>query len=400
MPKRKPQGWPKLMVTRRLKRGAISYYWAAPTWATKAGCPVRGEALGTDYATAKQRCDDVLNRQFDSWRTRGRSGQVPPQARTGSFDWLVGIYKTSPKYTDLQEKTRRSYDAVLNLISGHNLKDGRTFGSLSLASITPGIADRLAAKLRMKPNGGERPRTVKLAMTAAQRAWNVAWRDKSEQIPATNPFAKMGLSHNAKATRPVTHEELVRFVEAADHAGEPSLGTAAMIAFYWLQREIDILTRLSWTHYRPANMPDIVRIFHHKTGELVDCPLRDDDGTVLWPEMVERLDNAAKRGTLIVMRLDRRRNIHLRWEEDYFRHRVAAVRTAAGIDPECKFMGLRHGGNTEGADAGLSDAQLRALSGHKTAAMVKLYAKETMKQRKAGARKRLNERTNQGDLSK
>ena len=77
---------------------------------------------------------------------------------------------------------------------------------------------------------------------------------------------------------------------------------------------------------------------------------------------------------------------------------MADIRTAAGIDPAAKFMGLRHGGNT--ADADLTDAQLRALSGHKTASMTVLYAKQTMKQRREGARKRLEARTKGENLSK
>jgi hypothetical protein len=86
-----------------------------------------------------------------------------------------------------------------------------------------------------------------------------------------------------------------------------------------------------------------------------EMPLYDVDGTALWPELMERLDSAPRRGTLIVMRdkPDRKRKSYLPWKEDYFRHRVS----------------LRHGGNTEGADAGLSDAQLRALSGHKMIAV-------------------------------
>ena len=205
----------------------------------------------------------------------------------------------------------------------------------------------------------------------------------------------MGLSHKAKPTRPVAHAELVRFVAAADAASEPSLGTAAMIAFFWLQRETDIIGRLLWNHYRPAENPDIVRIFHFKNRELIDLPLVDDDGTELWPELTARLDKASKNGTLIITRdkPDPKRKVHLPWTEHHFRHRVAAIRAAAGIDSEVKFMGLRHGGNTEGADAELSDAQLRALSGHKTPAMIHLYAQQTMKQRKAGARKRLESRT-------
>jgi hypothetical protein len=158
----------------------------------------------------------------------------------------------------------------------------------------------------------------------------------------------------------------------------------------------DIIGRLSWVqHYRPADNPNVARIYHHKTRELVEMPLYDEDDTILWPEMMERLDGAARRGSLIVMRdkIDRKRKIHLPWKEDYFRHRVAEIRTAAGIDQAAKFMGLRHGGNTEGADADLTDAQLRALSGHKTASMTALYAKQTMKQRREGARKRLAART-------
>jgi hypothetical protein len=301
----------------------------------------------------------------------------------------------------MPRRTRRSYDAVLRLVAEHELKDGRRFGVLTLASITPGVADRLFVKLKQRQGGGERVRTAVLAMRVCQRAWNIACRDQPDRVPPINPFEKMGLRYKPKATRPVTHDELVRFVAVADATGEYSLGTAAMIAFYWLQRETDILNRLSWIHYRPADAPGIARIFHHKTGELIDIPLFDDDGTALWPELMERLDSAPRRGTLIVIRekVDRRRKTYLQWKEDYFRHCFAKIRTAARIDPEAKFMGLRHGGNTEGANAELTDAQLRALSGHRSATMTVTYARETMKQRRLGARKRLAERTKKGALS-
>lgn len=118
-------------------------------------------------------------------------------------------------------------------------------------------------------------------------------------------------------------------------------------------------------------------------------------------ELTERLDSTERRGTLIVMRdkPDHRRKIHLPWNEHTFRHRVAKIRTLAGIDPAAKFMGLRHGGNIEGADAGLSDAQLRALSGHRTTAALLRYAQTTSKQRRVAARKRLEARTKRGGLS-
>jgi hypothetical protein len=388
------------MVPRRLASGATAFYWVPPTWAVKDGCTMRSEALGTDYAEAKRRCDDLLNPQFDAWRTRGQ--ETTPRTTVGSFQWMIEVYKTSPKYSRKLRKTRKSYDAVLKLVSGYELKDGRKFGALALTSITPGAADRLYEKLKAKPDGSERNRTAVLAMAVCKRAWNVARRDNPNHVPLANPFERMGLSYKASPTRPVTYHQLMRFVAAADHAGEASVGTAAMIAFFWLQRQEDIVGRLTWGDYRPTEAPDKVKIFHYKTGALVDLPLYDEDGSALWPELMTRLDNQVRRGTLIATRdvPDRRRKVHLPWKLDYFRHRVAAIRAAAGIDPEVKFMGLRHGGNVEGAEAGLTDAQLRALSGHRTTAALLRYAQVTEKQRVAGARIRRDARTKKENLSK
>ena len=51
------------------------------------------------------------------------------------------------------------------------------------------------------------------------------------------------------------------------------------------------------------------------------------------------------------------------------------------------------GGNVGGADAGLTEAQLRSLSGHKNASTMIRYARETSDQQRQGARKRRDLRT-------
>lgn len=395
--RRKPQGWPDYMLAKKLSGGRTGYYWNPPSWARKGGCPMKAEALGADYGAAKQRCDVLLNPQFDAWRLRGEGPPQSTKAPHGSFDWMIGIYKAAPQYTSKPANTRKSYDAAARLVSEFVLKDGRKFGSLQLRSITPGAADKLFAKIKLREDGTERTRTAVLAMRVAQRAWGVAYRSQPTAVPFANPFAKMGLKHTPAQTRPVTHAELLKFVAGADAAGEPSIGTAAMIAFFWLQRQVDIVGRLAWTHYRPAGAPQTARIFHHKTGALIDMPLIDEHGDALWPELTARLDSATRHGTLIVTR-DKpdKRKVHLPWQIDVFRHRVAEIREAAGIDSAVKFMGLRHGGNVEGANAGLTDAQLRALSGHKTTASLLRYAQETPTQRIEGAKKRRESRTKTG----
>ena len=189
MPKRKPVGWPELMTAKRLASGAIAYYWAPPTRAKSAGCPVSAEALGTDYGEAKKRCDDVLNPHYRAWLRNGEASPDGASAITrGTFDWMVSIYKASPKYTKLPAETRSSYDRMLRMVSTLPLKDGRDFGTLMLPSITPGAADKLFERIKINPKGGERNRTAVLAMKVCQRAWNVARRSEPKLVPHQNPF--------------------------------------------------------------------------------------------------------------------------------------------------------------------------------------------------------------------
>src|ERR1700730_18839141 len=109
MPRSKPVGWPDLMIGKRLASGATAYYWAPPTRAKRSGCPVLSEPLGTDYANAKRRCDEVLNPHYKAWLTNGEADLSAPRAPSGTWDWMVGVYKQSPKYTSKGAETRSSY---------------------------------------------------------------------------------------------------------------------------------------------------------------------------------------------------------------------------------------------------------------------------------------------------
>ena len=75
---------------------------------------------------------------------------------------------------------------------------------------------------------------------------------------------------------------------------------------------------------------------------------------------------------------------------------VRRICRAAGLPDDITFTSFRHGGHTDGADAGLTNAQMRALGAHKSMAALLRYAKETDAQRKTAARKRLNKRMEGG----
>jgi hypothetical protein len=407
--KRKPVGWPKYMEA-RASMGVVRYYWNAPSWARKRSYHVKSEPLGADYAAAKSRCDDVLNPMFESWRTGGAT-DVDDAARrvvVGSFDWLCGCYKKSPRYTKLPARTRESYDRMLRRVADYVLNNGRRLGSLAVRSLNPAAVDLLHEKLKIGTGGKALRRTPGLAIVVCKTAWDVARRANSSIIPADNPFSKVDLGYRPKTTRAATKTELEIFVAAADGDRRASLGTAAMIAYYWLQREEDIFMRCAWSDYRPADNPDRVMIWHHKNhDERIPLPLFDVDGSELWPEMTQRLAGARRLGTLIVMRdaPDPRRKINLPWMTGgrnpmrYVQAEVRRICRAAGLPDEISFTSFRHGGHTDGAESDLTEAQMRALGGHKTTAALYRYAKETEAQRQIAGRKRRDNRTNKGNLS-
>ena len=100
-----------------------------------------------------------------------------------------------------------------------------------------------------------RDRSALLSMTVCKLAWEVAHRVHPSVVPAANPFKGVDIEYEPKQNRPATLEQLMQFVRAADQDGTPSLGTASMIAFYWLVREEDIFSRMAWSDYRSAEQP-------------------------------------------------------------------------------------------------------------------------------------------------
>jgi len=259
----------------------------------------------------------------------------------------------------------------------------------------------------------ERRRMAIAAMGACRRAWFVMQRAEEAIIPADNPFAKMGLKKLAPGqkkseTPTATWGELSAFRKAALRLGYPSIATAALTAWEWLQREEHLFGAFEIAHYRPKARPNSVCVVHPKTGEEAWWPLFDETGKELFPELMPELD-AIKERTVsgLVFRRDhdhRRGRVPLPWITprgglDYLRATVKRIVRAAGLRDELSFTSFRHGGFTEGADSDLSDAELRAAGRHRSARQLPTYAKRTRKQLIAGVQKRRAERTKPAGLS-
>jgi hypothetical protein len=218
-----------------------------------------------------------------------------------------------------------------------------------------------------------------------------------------NPFAKMGLKSSARETPTATFADLKTFRAKAVEMGFASLATAALVGFEWLQRVEDIFTTFDVAHYRPKERPNAVRVLHEKTHEENWIPLFDEAGVPLYPELMAELD-ALKReriGGLMIRRDwgERRPWPTGKGDLSQMSRIVKTIIRAAGLRDELTFTGFRHGGFTEGADSDLTDAELRAQGRHRSATVLPRYAKRTMKQVAAAAKKRRSTRTNVDHLS-
>jgi hypothetical protein len=398
-------------VLRKPRKGGWGYFFNPPSWARAAGCPLHNEPLGSDYAAAVQRAETVLLPAFDAWRGGGDAGPFVG-AVFGTLDWLFAEFRSDRRFTELDVRTRRTCEGSFRLVGGHVLKDGRRFGQVRLASIDTAVIDALYQKLLVVKeidaagNIVERQRrtTVNKAMANCRRAWNVAARRNPGKVPLVNPFARMGLKSSDRETPTATYTELQAFRAKAVAMGLPSLATAALIAWEWLQRVRDIFASFDVGHYRPKERPDAVRVLHVKTGEENWIPLFDDAGVPLYPELMVELD-AMKRERIGGLMLRRDWGKRAPWpigdnnDLTHMSRKTKEVIRAAGLRDELTFTSFRHGGFTEAADADLSDAEIRAAGRHKSSKVLPRYAKRTMKQVAEGARKRRTMRTKRDNLS-
>jgi hypothetical protein len=402
---------PRYVERKPLKSG-WGYFFNVPTWARRAGCPISSEALGVDYEAAVTRAEIVLLPAFDSWRSGGASDTaVSSVAAPGTLDWVFAGYRADRRFTKLDPKTRRNHEVGFGLVGGYQLKDGRRLGQARLALITTAVTDAVYEKLLIVTEtdaGGntverERRTTVNHAMKTCRRAWNVAARRNPGKLPLINPFAKMGLRSSDRETPTATFAELQTFRTKAIEKGYASLATAALLAWEWLQREEDIFGTFDVMHYRPKERPNTVRIVHEKTREENWIPLFDAQGVPLYPELMGELE-LLKRDRIGGLMLRRDWGDRIPWPSasgdlSLMRHNVKKIIRAAGLRDALSFTSFRHGGFTEAADADLTDAEIRAQGRHKSTKVLPRYAKRTMKQVEAGAKKRRAVRTDGGHLS-
>jgi len=374
------------MLAKRLRNGRTGYYWSPHKRDTVAGCPIHREALGSDYGAAIARAE-LLNMQLDAWRQgQGTIKSVDTSNRFGTVEWLFEMYRRSEAFTRVSERSRPEYLRALARIEDIKTTTGRRVAKLPVASITPAAVDKLYPKLQDGPRG-KRIRQANLSLDIARRAWDIVRRTCPAIVPAENPWRGV-LRVTTKKTKPAaTRTEAYTLAFQLRDMGEPHLGVAALICFELLQRPENVLDgKITWADYRPIERPLYIRVFHHKTDEVVWMPL-EDEARPLYPELESFLSDLPRLGLPIVL-TSGDRDPPRPYSKAYAQRRVREARKVAGLGSHVTLDACRHGGMTELGDAELTEQGVMTLSGHKTPQAARLYMKRTERQRMSAAKRR------------
>jgi hypothetical protein len=389
---------PRYVRPAKLAGGKKGYYWELPSWARpkadkKTGKIVRAvrhgrelllqsEPLGSNQASAYTKAES-LNAALDAWR-KGE-GEGAAKVIPGTVDWLFAWYRQQDRFTSKKHKTRSDYAKLMNMLGALPTKNGPKLGRRKATAVDATVADKLYERLRTEK--GERQASY--AMQVCRLVWTWAVRHTETTGIIKNPFAGMGLKSVAeKGNRETGRAEYDLYRETARALGYQSMATAAALAFEGCQRSWDVFgfedpegverRGIEIAGYIPG---EVLTLIQSKTRNPVILPLfiemPAEGGGVerveLYPELEEELSRtlATLRDGQEVFVVEERTGRKYKERRMSTVHREICV--AAGLPKEMTFTGFRHGGITEIGDAGENDP--RAVSGHKTLAVTRIYNK-------------------------
>lgn len=378
-----------------LSGGRSGYFWAPHERDVKRGFTIISEALGDDYAAARERAAD-LNRHLDDWRAgRGAEKSLDHHPGVGTVEWLVERYKRDGM-EKVSPRSRPEYDRAFNLVLRHKTKIGTEVAAAPIKAMTTLGVEKIHKALLKGTRVKQRLRQANVCMIRMARAWDYVFKRYPNMfpVPAVNPFRAVELTHGKGTTKPASRAEAYALHRALIAAGEPHLAVVPLVCFEWHQRPENVLAgHLTWADYRPAERPNAVRVLHHKTGEVVWLPLVAQGGEPLFPELSAYLDTLDRLGVPIVLMQPKPLGKQTPGPAKPFLLRTARTRVRraakkAGLPDWLTFAACRHGGLTELGDAELTESGIIALSGHRTADAARGYVKRTDVQREAGLLKR------------
>lgn len=304
-----------------------------------------------------------VNEMFDEAK-RKQSDKV--YIDIGTVRGLVMTYKKTNAYTSLSDNTKRTYTMLLEKAFDVRLGNSPVaFGDMHHSNVKPMHAEALYHFLKEHVSEHRANHTVKVF----RRVWTIA---SKKGMVRGNPFAQMGLRTLPDRVVLWEPEQVMSFIAAADEAGYWSVGTLALLCYDLCQRPGD-MRQLMWSNF-DGEVFDFVQ---EKTKERVTIPAS--------PRILKRLHGINGEPGETILKYEATGKPYGRF--DYYKL-AGRIREMAGLPPHLQLRDLRRTGATEMAEAGVTEDELRSVTGHKSRGVLNTYVRPTKKLAAHGMMKR------------
>lgn len=318
---------------RHLVQKGNAFYWQPTTALRNQGWKCRKLANNMEAAIAEA---EKINDELDRWRLG--SGEISAVPVMNSVKSLIVSYQRSNKYLDLKPRTRRDYDYRLSIIE-------KWAGTTPVEAITPAAVSNLWQNLAKKSKYKANMTVAVLRLLLQHAIRPLGWLQ-------FNPASRPDLAYIQPRSTIWTREEEELAVKIADQMGYFNLGTAILLGAYMAQREGDIL-KIDWRDYAGGG----IFVKQNKTGAYICVPLH--------PVLKARLDSYTdRRGLIVKSDYDGGQYTQSSFIKNFARVRKAVCEKIPEFE-RCWFMDLRRTAIVRLAEAGCTEAQISAVSGHK-----------------------------------
>lgn len=261
-----------------------------------------------------------------------------PDAKPMTFSALAGAYYASPSYRKLATSTRGNYRRVID----HFLEE---HGHRRVDQMTAAHVDLILGTYDKKPGAGIV--LLKRIRTLVRRAIKLRWISSDPTLGVD--------SYRSQEMHTWTEDEIAQFER---HWG---IGTRQRLAFalalYTGQRGSDV-HRMTWGDVAG----DLIRVAQRKTNTRLAIPLHPALSSIL---AVTRRTQVA----ILVTMFGQPFSV-----KGYGQMMSAAI-GAAGLPERCKAHGLRKAAARRLAEAGATEKQIGAVTGHKSLAEIERYTR-------------------------
>lgn len=335
----------RYLVERTRLRRPARYYWIPTKKLQDAGFLPRRLADKLDEAVRQA---EAHNAELDRWY-RGE-GSAPTGPVSGSLKALDDLFQRDDAFRSIAERTRRDY--LYAIKPALEWAGDEQVTHLSLKVIKAWYLDQRDRR------GVSNARN---AIAALRRLLSFG---REEGWITDNPALRLRVKTPPSRSRVWTDAERDAFCQAAIAGGRRSMALAVMLGWCLGQRPADLRT-LAWTAYDPTAGQGRggMQLRQAKTGTAVWVPV--------LPELRAMLDDTARTSTQIVVSEMTGRP----YKESDFQHTFAGIRAEAELPADLQYRDLRRTLATALGAAGCTDDQIRAVTGHKTRAVVAVYVR-------------------------